>query len=69
MKFQLIGRYRQVIGLLKIVVDGQLRTQTDSSTKLRRTRMIKKIIETICWPWTKYIKWIKSGLPKSKDDK
>ena len=28
--------------------------------------MIKKIIETICWPWTKFVKWLADGLPKRK---
>ena len=27
---------------------------------------IKKIIETICWPWTKFVKWLAEGLPKRK---
>jgi hypothetical protein len=31
--------------------------------------MIKKIIETICWPWTKFVKWLADGLPEKKDDK
>ena len=26
--------------------------------------MIKKIWKTICWPWTKLIKWLAEGLPK-----
>ena len=26
--------------------------------------MIKKMMGIICWPWTKYIKWLASGLPK-----
>jgi len=28
--------------------------------------MIKKIIETITWPWTKFVKWLADGLPKRK---
>jgi len=63
MKF-LTGRYKQVIGMLKIVVDGELKTRTTSSTKLRRKKMIKKIWKTICWPWTAFINWLSKGLPK-----
>ena len=28
--------------------------------------MIKKIINFLCWPWNKFIKWLASGLPKGK---
>ena len=52
-----------MIGMLKIVVDGVLKTQTTSSTKLRRKNMIKKLWKTICWPWTKFIAWLSKGLP------
>ena len=31
--------------------------------------MIKKLWGVICWPWTKFIKWLSSGLPKGKDGK
>ena len=31
--------------------------------------MIKKIINFICWPWTKFVKWLASGLPKGKNDR
>jgi len=30
--------------------------------------MIKKMIGIICWPWTKFVKWLAKGLP-SKNDK
>ena len=53
-----------MIGMLKIVVDGVLKTQTTSSTKLRRKNMIKKIWKIICWPWFKFINWLAEGLPK-----
>ena len=69
MKFLLIGRYKLVIGLAKIVVDGQLKTQTSSFTALRRRRMIKKIWGIICWPWNRFVKWLASGLPKGKNER
>ena len=31
--------------------------------------MIKKMWSIICWPWNKYMEWIKSGLPKGKDER
>ena len=30
--------------------------------------MIKKIWGIICWPWSKFIKWLSSGLPRKKMD-
>ena len=58
-----------MIGLLKIVEDGKPRTRTSSFTELRRKKMIKKIVGVICWPWTKFIKWLAKGLPEKKDGK
>jgi hypothetical protein len=29
--------------------------------------MIKNIWKTICWPWTKFVNWLATGLPKGKD--
>ena len=66
MKF-LTGRYKQVIGMLKIVVDGVLKTQITSSTKLRKKNMIKKIWKTICWPFSKFLTWLAKGLPSKND--
>ena len=63
MKFP-TGRYKQVIGMLKIVVDGVLKTQTTSSTKLRRKNMIKKLWKIVCWPWTKFINGLAKELPE-----
>ena len=54
--------------MLKIVVNGKQKILIDSSTILRRPRMIKKIIGIICWPWTKFVKWLGSGLPEKKDE-
>ena len=31
--------------------------------------MIKKIWGIICWPWTKFVKWLGEGLPKGKDER
>jgi hypothetical protein len=28
--------------------------------------MIKKILKFICWPFVKFMDWLKSGLPKEK---
>ena len=28
--------------------------------------MIKKLWKIICWPWTKFVKWLADGLPKRK---
>ena len=57
-----------MIGMSKIVVDGVLKTQTTSSTKSRRKKMIKKLWKIICWPWIKFVNWLAEGLPK-KDGK
>ena len=26
--------------------------------------MIKKLWKIICWPWTKYVEWLGTGLPE-----
>ena len=31
--------------------------------------MIKKIVGVICWPWTKFLRWLSKGLPEKKDGK
>ncbi len=31
--------------------------------------MIKKILKFICWPFVKFMDWLKSGLPKDELDK
>ena len=31
--------------------------------------MIKKLWKIICWPWTKFVKWLGSGLPGDKVEK
>ena len=28
--------------------------------------MIKKLWKIICWPWTKYVEWLGTGLPEKK---
>jgi len=30
--------------------------------------MIKKILKLICWPFNKFLDWLKSGLPEGKKD-
>jgi hypothetical protein len=30
--------------------------------------MIKKILKLICWPFKKFLDWLKSGLPEGKKD-
>ena len=31
--------------------------------------MIKKIKKIICWPFKKFMDWLKSGLPEGKENK
>ena len=39
MKYPTIGKHRPMIGLLKILRTGERKTQTDSSTELRKRKM------------------------------
>ncbi len=32
--------------------------------EIEEKNMIKKIWKIICWPWTRFIRWLSKGLPK-----
>ena len=51
MKFHLIGRFKQVNGMLKMIVNGRQKIVINSSIILRKPKMIKK------W-WKKFTDWV-----------
>jgi len=53
--------------ILRIIENGKQKILISTSIILRRPKMIEKWWKIICWPCTKFIKWLAKGLPNKND--